>query len=93
MALLLEFHQIQLHEIVNGLDRLRFSQTVRKKIYNNVLARKRTDDIFLSLCLRIYFALREKMSGSTPIVLKVFFLFFWQLKKCYRIFRPFQENE
>ena len=89
----LEFHRIQLHEIVNGLDHLRFSQTVRKKIYNTILARKRTDDIFLSLCLRIYFALREKMSGSTPIVPKVFFSILWQLKKCYRVFRPFQEDE
>ena len=89
----LELLKIQTQEIVSGISAITVLPVNRKKLENQFLKMRRREDILLDTFMRFYFNLRKKIYGRPPYGMKIFFAGLWFLKKIYRRFKPWKEEE
>ena len=91
----LEFQKIHTREILIGAAAMHASPAFRKKIFDHGVAAERHKNILFDLLMRLYFILRGKMGNSfySQVVFRIFFSSLWRIKRIYRRFRPWTDEE
>ena len=90
----LEFQRIQTQELVAAISVMQTSRTFRKKILDEGIADNRHKNVLFDHMMRVYFIFRGKIEKR---LLKIIFGFsftcLWQIKRLYRRFKPWTDEE
>ena len=91
----LELLKIETHEIISGMVSMAATPFCRNIIINEKMNRKRHENILFGFVMKMYFALHKRMEkrSFTAGCLGMFFRSLWRLKRIYRFFKPWKDEE
>ena len=89
----LELLKFQTEGIISGIETMNASVVYREKMANDISAELRRKNLLYDAVMRLYFAMRKKTESRTLRFCLKTLLASWRLKRIYRWFKPWQDEE